>query len=780
MRTTTCAMVGLTMVYATGLYAASGDDLRLFDFGTSKSALMAGFEPVTRKTAYAAEQGYGWQETQGLRELEAGGKKQPGAPDALMGDYIHSNGRDFIIDLPAGAYRVVAYVDGYQLHGRVRFQGYRIKANGKEVARLDWTHKQFLTEEYFFKDWDRDFDPADCVWARWVEDLHRTEVFDVAPVKGQVRLTFSSGMQIFGLIVYPAAKEDAARQAIRQVDEHRKQEFYSTFFAREIPEPEPLPPLTPAERERGYLVYARHIFEGIGYNSAPKREEINRPLAMFAARGEYETVTFTVLPLAGPAELAVTVGDLRANGAVIPASALKLDYLRYRWQPGGAGVKPRGMILVPGTAVKTAAGVNRRFYLTVRVPDDAKPGVYRGAVRIAAAGRPPTDLPVQLRVLPLTLPRITETGLSAGYYYYSPRGTFCYDRMNNEKDPEAERWLERDLRLMQAFNLNGFQADSRGTYTILDYDKLAAGDPAAVDFSLLDRDLAVCRRVGFDGVGMIFVQNVHNAMLKQNMKLGSEAYGARVRNFFKLFGNHVREQGGPELLAWLTDEVRETGLNSWNLNHDDTLRYCQLLRNGGGNAIRTTLTLMGDRGGSKDYTDLVPACDVTQTHFWDKSEKLIETANEGGHELWSYNSGSSRYSWGLQIYRLNGKGRWQWHYYTHVDRPYNPVTGSFYQKVYYTPSGHFVSPDLVEAREGLDDYRYIWLLEQAVKKGGSAAARANGEKALADVRSLPPYGIKLAGGAEIGGAAKAILPSQEDYDRLRWRIAQALERMKNE
>jgi len=333
--------------------------------------------------------------------------------------------------------------------------------------------------------------------------------------------------------------------------------------------------------------------------------------------------------------------------------------------------------------------------------------------------------------------------------------------------------MERDLRLMLDFNLNAIQIDYT-TARIKDYDKLGEGDPDAVDFSVLNTDLAACRRVGTEGVGLIFCQYLHNGLIGRGYEFGSEEYAIRAQNFFRLLGENVREQGGPELVAWLTDEVRETNLDPWNLNHDDALKYCEIVRKGVGDAIRTTLTLMSDRGGPVDYTDLVPACDVTQTHFWDKSDAIINTALDGGHELWSYNSGRSRYSWGLQIYRLNGKGRWQWHYYTHTNCPYNPVSRANYMAVMYTPDGHFTTPHIIEAREGLDDYRYVWMLEQALKQDGPQAAREQAQAALDDVRNLPPYGIELAGGASTGGSSNGVFPCSEDYDRFRWRVAQAI------
>ena len=767
------------LVFTSGASAAPPPGVRLFDFGQEKSPVWPGFTQVTPKTVYTPERGYGWTSRKGLLGRASGARGRRSAPDALMGDCIWTHYKsDFIIDVKQvkGPLRVKAYVEGKQVNGRIRVKGYRIDANGREVARLAWDVDKMMAEDYFFKGWDADFDPDEPVWERWADPLHRTETFDVTPKDGKLLLTFRGLCQVHGLIVYPPGMEAKVGAFIADLDKKRKQEFYERYFIRDIPKPEPLPKLSRAERAQGYVVFSRNPSQEVAFHAAPKREDINRPLRLFAARGEYETVAFTVLPLADIPVIDVSVTPLKSGDAELPASAIQIESARYRWEfIGGMTVRPKPMMLTPWTRLSAPARYNRRYFLTVRTPEDARPGVYRGQVRIVAKGRPGTTLPVELRVLPFRLPTTTEAGLSAGYYYYSPRYMLPYARMGKPDHPDVEKWLERDLRLMKRFNLNGFQADtSHYGWKVTDYDKLARGDASGVDLSRLERDLAVCRRVGIDGPGQFFSQRIHNDLLKRKLKMGSPGYRRRVGAFFRILADRVRSGGGPELVAWLSDEVHENPARSWNLDHDDALAFGRIVRKESGGAIRTTLTLMSDGSRGKDYSDLVAACDVTQTHFWDKSRRLIETADRGGHTLWGYNCGNSRYSWGFQVYRNKAGGRWQWHWYTRSDFPYNPMARAGYYVTMYTPNGHFPSPWLVQAREGIDDYRYLRLLETTLKAGGPAKGRKLAREALRDARNLPPFAIKLAGGAAVGGAAKKIFPNPDDFDRLRWRIASAI------
>ena len=58
-------------------------------------------------------------------------------------------------------------------------------------------------------------------------------------------------------------------------------------------------------------------------------------------------------------------------------------------------------------------GQSRQFWLTVHVPDDARPGEYVGKVTVTADGAPPTRVPLRFRVFPFNLrePRDVALGM---------------------------------------------------------------------------------------------------------------------------------------------------------------------------------------------------------------------------------------------------------------------------------------------------------------------------------------------------------------------------------
>jgi hypothetical protein len=101
--------------------------------------------------------------------------------------------------------------------------------------------------------------------------------------------------------------------------------------------------------------------------------------------------------------LKVELSDLKGPGT-IPASAIQVRYARLGWSRGRNSL-PTFMELeeLPPDEVSISkgrgSGAVQPVWLTVRVPADAKPGVYKGTVAVSAAGQESEDVPIKLRVV---------------------------------------------------------------------------------------------------------------------------------------------------------------------------------------------------------------------------------------------------------------------------------------------------------------------------------------------------------------------------------------------
>jgi len=161
------------------------------------------------------------------------------------------------------------------------------------------------------------------------------------------------------------------------------------------------------------------------------RNEKLRPVRIVGARnGSFsgKVVIGSTAPLKG---LKASMSDLRAGGAAIPSSAVRVRYatpsgseayadVHYELTPGffqalsdeapdevpvrsaTKGIMLRPWVL-PGTP-KPVFGAVQPVWVTVKVPADAKPGLYEGILTVSSSGNRAVEAPVQLAVAGYRLP----------------------------------------------------------------------------------------------------------------------------------------------------------------------------------------------------------------------------------------------------------------------------------------------------------------------------------------------------------------------------------------
>ena len=131
--------------------------------------------------------------------------------------------------------------------------------------------------------------------------------------------------------------------------------------------------------------------------SAWRNERVNGQLVLWTCEAR-EQVRVTPTALKGP------------HGE-IPASAVSARFVRYTtgsFVRGGGCTHFVGDILDDARMVAMPSNSFRPVWLTVRVPAAVEPGIYRGSVRVAAAGGAALDFPMELEVLARTLPAPKE------------------------------------------------------------------------------------------------------------------------------------------------------------------------------------------------------------------------------------------------------------------------------------------------------------------------------------------------------------------------------------
>ena len=134
-------------------------------------------------------------------------------------------------------------------------------------------------------------------------------------------------------------------------------------------------------------------------------------------------LTAEVDPLVGP------------DGAVLGPDRVRLARVHYHFvhQPTDAtGIRDWWPDALPPLVepLDIAAGENQPLWLLVRVPTDARPGNYRGAVKLRAGGWSAT-VPLQLKVWNFALPERNHIETAFGF---SPGEVFRYHQARTEED----------------------------------------------------------------------------------------------------------------------------------------------------------------------------------------------------------------------------------------------------------------------------------------------------------------------------------------------------------
>jgi hypothetical protein len=147
----------------------------------------------------------------------------------------------------------------------------------------------------------------------------------------------------------------------------------------------------------------------------PLPEEV-REANVEMARGEWESVQVLVgAPKVALRNVAVRLEDRQGpGGADRPSLNFDLRLQEYVQLAGQSRWLPDP--LPPDRAADVAPGMLRGWWVLVQAPEDAVPGDYRARITVTAEGLPPVELPLKIKVWPLTLPRGNHYGGSWGIW----------------------------------------------------------------------------------------------------------------------------------------------------------------------------------------------------------------------------------------------------------------------------------------------------------------------------------------------------------------------------
>jgi hypothetical protein len=738
-----------------------------FDMGTEQSELRTGFTRVTPASKYTKKLGYGWGSTDALeaqakhygaqwqRDEHRGTDEPPPIyTNELTCDAVYSKRPGtFLVDLPPGDYEVYV-LSGCSAPSPQFYHSFEI-AVGQNRASVK------IPGPYIFE--------------------RRVLKATVKQLPLAVEFLPTTDWVVAGVIVYPVAEAAAVRAELLDPLE-REIDFLPPEVARrwrQTPPVEATPPpaLRQTDRGRGYAVFARHWSEPIYPDTVPRTGELDPKLEAFAAWGQYESVTFTVLPLRDLSGVIVKAGELRLGQAIIPARNVDVRSVRYmQVRPNYAKffsyhIAPD--VLEHRESLALRRGCNQTWWITVKVPDDAVAGVYEGALTFRPADAAPVEVPLRLRVLPIRLRKNTD--YIYGMFYrdplgmWEPKGSVAENEYFVRK-AELERQDMADHGMnTHVSTVSGLARDPQGRWTIdgADTERRIFLDRR---FGLADKPLVVSLPVEEWYIKLVDKRGLGNHLRLVPADV-PQSFFDNITRMVETTEQERRLRGWPEFLYYPVDEP-ELAANPVRFTRD----VLKAIRRVPG--VRTFVTADPSE---EQFAPLWPYVDVwcCQPFVFD-CEKIHRLSREKHIEFWCYPNHISgendhtpvrgaRMTWGFGFWRSGFKAVIPWIYQWTVGNPWNYLDGDIMDfMIRSTPDGEPIPVALWEAyRAGIDDGRYLYTLEQLVaegkQKGGRAALSASeGERELKRVWDAiavqPIYQYKgLWSGAE--------------FDAYRWRLA---------
>jgi len=401
---------GITAVDSVRIVKLPGGTLTLpqgghaFDFTPVDVKPTPGFTGVPADLAYTKEKGFGWS-VRGRRAI-GNTHNGNGYPETLDSTGVRS--ATFLCDLPNGHYLASMYM-GSLWRTLIDDMNHVIGMGRQNVVNDVRSHNQLMDEEYFRHAKATLVTPDDlarpgyAVWDKYIARRYRRHDFEFDVVNKQAALRIRRGYAN-GLVIFPAKLKAEYQKAINQIEEIRQREFVETwaeFMPFPVEETDFHPDAT--DRARGYVAFHRHWMRRVQYAARPQPDEVNPSLSLFATPGEYEPTTFSLWPLRDLKNVRINMEPLRSeNGDTLPGTIFRVWYHQHRQERRArpcTAYKINTAYLPDWDTRNLYKDITTRCWLSAKLPKDAKPGLYTGAVRIVPEDAKAETIPIKLRVL---------------------------------------------------------------------------------------------------------------------------------------------------------------------------------------------------------------------------------------------------------------------------------------------------------------------------------------------------------------------------------------------
>ena len=509
-----------------------------------------------------------------------------------------------------------------------------------------------------------------------------------------------------------------------------------------------LPTYAQSHADKPYLLYIVNPIQDLRIlpRSFPVAGIVGTELKVFACRGEFEPASFAISANEELKGVRVAVSPLRHSARPTrDAPSVDVRVVKVWWQAGLGISDVRHPTLTPELLLHDEAfvsvgpnaqehrnalkdpqtprdattlqpvdipeGTTKQFWLTVRVPPQASPGLYRGSVDLLPANAAPLRLVLEVEVYPFDL---EEPLLEYAIYY---RGRLSPDgKPTIGSERKSEQQFEAELRNMKEHGVvlptcyTGFRRREDGTY----------------DFSQLQRVMEIYRRMGLTKGpivvmgGVNFYEFVRTKDPKRRQEILQQAVEAT-----KALAQFCRAHGYPPLAFYGIDEASGETLAA----ERDLFRA--IVEAGGMTAVACGW-------------DFFPAVGrwLTRPIIAIGHPECYPQVHALGYKVWIYNrpqvgvEAPERYrrSYGLMLWQRGEDGACTYAYqHAFGESIYDDFDHPAYRDhvfAYPTVDGVIDTVQWEGFREGVDDVRYLTTLLKVIQEAkGRKRNRALAERA---------------------------------------------------
>lgn len=420
-----------------------------------------------------------------------------------------------------------------------------------------------------------------------------------------------------------------------------------------------------------------------------------REAKIFASPGEYEPFSILLQPKVPLQEVFVTATELVGTAGRIPKQNLVVTSVET-----SSGMN-RKILIRLGNKWNMGAYTTEYFWCTVKVPDDAKPGIYRGKLAVTAQAEQLGSISIVLEVLPILL---EEPPFALGFNYSSP------------KDQAA---LEAHLADMREHGMT--------CVAPLYNFHLPVHDP---DTSELGNFIESYAKAGF--AAPLYFATPMGLQLNDLAGYGDETSKRWQQKYIQVMQrlhSETLKYNVPVLMS-IGDELTNKGIEGVQIAGRLARFVWEEL---------PELASTSDMNGYMEVMAMAPYLNVaTFNNGWDgidhhnkgrhllNRDFILEVQEKAGAIPWFVNAGTGRFPFGFFFWKMAGygvRGKIEWYY--NLDNRAGSVVRTDGPAVWPTL-------DYERSREGIDDLKYICKLEKLIAQANTLdKAKAESRKAEA-------------------------------------------------